>query len=75
MADSSSSPQATAPRNCWSCVHDFTGAGKLHLCVVSRSEAFVAKNVSAWILALGSLDETWMPPKDADGCPGYEARS
>lgn len=58
-------------RNCWTCKHDDRHGG----CdAVKRLPNGDRCPVEVWI---DSTNGNWincMPPKDADGCPGYEKR-
>lgn len=56
-------------RNCHTCKHNTAlGARPTYLCVMDVRRA----DVDEWTDAVG-LDDSLMPPRDADGCPGYEA--
>jgi len=62
---------ATTRRNCWTCQHNVVrnGWGDCHA-------DFATGWTTWWIAATednSSSDESNMPPRDADGCPGWEA--
>lgn len=60
-------------RNCWTCEHMRRHGGALNICEspeLLRTPSIVLK----WIEAVPAEAATGMPPKDADGCPGYEPK-
>ena len=67
-------------RNCWTCKHDFGfGHTDARYCRAmparkrGERDSERHKAIGAWTNAQ-SLDATLMPPKDSDGCPGWERK-
>ncbi len=76
MADPNVTRELTELRNCWTCSGDHPAD---HSCMV-RTRLWdacteecdqKAAAITEWIESR-DLDEAEMPPKDADGCPGWE---
>ena len=62
-------------RNCWTCAYDRASfAAPVHLCSAPVHRAATTAQITAWTEAI-ALDAQLMPPKDADGCPGYKERA
>ena len=66
LVDASVKPLA----NCWTCKHDQPAVFGKRTCnsPLHNSEPFDAHFIGL------DFDDNDMPPKDADGCPGYEPR-
>ena len=68
-------------RNCWTCDHDKVfGGGTAHICTAlpprrskGTGDSPTVKAISAWTDSQ-TLDASLMPPKDSDGCPGWEPK-
>lgn len=67
-------------RNCWTCKHDLGfGHTTARYCKAmparrrGERDSERHRQINAWTNAQ-ALDENLMPPKDADGCPGWERK-
>ena len=75
-------PVAPPKRNCWTCDHDKVfGGGTAHICTAlpprrskGTGDSPTVKAISAWTDSQ-TLDASLMPPKDSDGCPGWEPKN
>ena len=62
-------------RNCWTCAHDRVAfAAPVHLCMAPVLGAATTAQITDWERTV-QLDAQLMPPKDADGCPGYREKT
>ncbi len=62
-------------RNCWTCAYDRASfAALVHLCSAPAHRAATTAQITAWTETI-ALDAQLMPPKDADGCPGYREKT
>lgn len=63
-------------RNCWTCGHSGLRDGAPGRCSVYGADAGgpVGKAIGEWARMVDESDDDGMPPRDADGCPGWEAK-